>query len=63
MHVVFNVSGIASRGARGAECSPTHREKLEKRGGNWEKKAKIGKKRKNQEEKAKTGKVLSLYPS
>ena len=63
-------SGIASLGARGAEC-PLDSKRMVKNLGKEEKlrgkerknRVKIEKKRKNWEEKAKIGKVLSLCPS
>ena len=60
---VYHPSGVASMGARGAECLPWQWKNCK----NWDKERenqeKIKKKRKNQEETAINGKFLSLCPS
>ena len=60
-------SGVASIGARGAECHPDSKKKSSKIKKIGKKRGHIGKKSrkrgKNRDEKAKIGKVLSLCPS
>ena len=59
-HHYAGSSGVATRGAWGAECHPWQQKICQKSGKTRKNR---GKKRKNREERAKIRKVLSLFPS